>query len=117
MSAAAMAAFEARAGAALIRRLANATADFGGGLSVEGILFDAALDQPLGGLAIVARDITLEVLEADLLGRELARNAAVTVTRTVNGVSTATAYVLRYDPVRHPAHGTLQLALEEDTLA
>jgi len=106
MTAAAMSAFEARAGSALIRKLANASGDFGGGLVVEGI-FDDAIANDLG---MLARDPTFDVFEADLDGRALCRGDTVAITCS----GELTAYLLRGEPVKDTHQGTLTLALEKD---
>lgn len=111
MTAATMAAFEARAGAALVRKLANASGDFGIGLVVEGIFDDPSAEIALaGGLPMVMRDPTFDVLEADLAGRQLCRGDPVAI--TVNGA--VTSYLLRGTPVRNTLHGTLAMPLEKD---
>jgi len=109
MSAAAMGAFEARAGAALIRRLANASGDFGAGLVIEGI-FDDGVESDLG---MVSREPTFDILESDLAGRTLCRSEPVAI--TCNGV--LTAYLLRGEPTKDTHQGTLTLLLEKDTEA
>src|SRR5882672_9858058 len=109
-----MAAFEARAGVALIRKLANASGDFGAGLVVEGIFDDDAGDVSLaGGMSMVARDPTFDVLEADLTGRTLCRGDALALTR--NGL--ATDYLVRTATASNTAHGTLTISLEKDPTA
>jgi hypothetical protein len=109
MSAAAMAAFEARVGTALIRRLANASGDFGGGLVVEGCFDDPSSIQQLGSIGAIERDPTFDVLEADLNGRELARDEEVTITHGTE----VTLYRLRLDPVKSTLHKTLSMALQK----
>lgn len=108
-----MAAFEARVGTALIRRLANASGDFGAGLVVEGVLDDPSVNTVVGGFNLIDRDPTFDVLAADVGSRELCRGDPVTI--TLGGV--VTGYLLRYDPVKGKHHGTLSLALERDPAA
>lgn len=110
MTAATMSAFEARAGAAIVRKLANASGDFGSGLIVEGVFDDPSAEALAGGLPMIMRDPAFDVLEADLAGRELVRGDPVTI--TVNGA--VTGYLLRSPPVRNTLHATLSMALEKD---
>lgn len=67
MTAASLSAFQARAGAAIVRKLSNAVADFGGGVVVEGLMRRdsiPALGASTAGM--LSRDITLTVVQADL---------------------------------------------------
>jgi len=113
MSAAEMAAFESRVGTALIRKLANASADFGLGLVVEGLLDDPSLNSVVGGLSMIDRDPTFDALAADFGGRTLCRGDAVAITLGPDVID----YKLRYAPVRGSHLGTLSMALEKDPLA
>lgn len=114
MTAAAMATFEARAGAALIRRFANASADFGGGLVVEGVFSDPALSQDLAALTAIGRDPVFDLLAEDLGGWIIERNTPLEIVRTINDVTTRVRYMARGEPVAHTEHGTLQIALEKE---
>lgn len=103
MSAAGMAAFEARAGTGIVRAFANAVADFGNGLAVEVVYSDPADNSLLGGLPVAARDPRIALLEADLGARHIGRGTRVSVR--------GRAYLLRNDPVDVEL-GTLECTLE-----
>lgn len=114
MSAAAMAAFEARAGAALVRRFANATADFGGGRVIDVVFSDPSLQQDLAGLAAIGRDPTIDYLPTDLPDFVVERGTPVIVRRTVGAVTTVVHYIARSEPVPHTEHGTVLVPLERE---
>lgn len=112
MTAAGMAAFEARAGKGIVRAFANAVADFGNGLVIEAVFSDPANSTLLGALAPTVREPTLGLLEADLGGVELARGDHVTITRG--------AVVKEYRLVSQPTNvelGMLEVGLEVDEAA
>lgn len=107
MTVSAMAAFQRRAGAAVVRRFANATADFGGGLVLQ-VQFsrDAVVAQPGDGL--LTRDTAIELVTADLGAASVARGTALQV-QVPGEAAQAWRIARRTDDTEH---GTTQLRLE-----
>lgn len=105
MTAAALSAFQLRAGAAIVRKLANATADFGGGVVVEGILRrDAVASLGLSTSGMFARDIILRLVESDIVTVDPKRD-------TLLDIAGETYRVLGSE--KDLEHGVRELALEK----